>query len=153
MNTEITELVEQARARYLSTQELDLLADYIQSLPDRIDLYKLLRDREVEIMQTVADRSESELPSTALEDLEKAIMNLLLVMRYCAMGMLLNDQNFIKVRLLNWLEQIVAQYEQAHSLNAKLYKLLNQVLKQELSDQQLALMQPPIATAQLALIS
>jgi hypothetical protein len=151
MNTEIKELIERAQDRYLETEELDVLEDYIQSLPERIDLYKLLRDRELDIMQSVADRTEGELPQAATEDLERGIKNLILVIRYCAMGVLLNDEDFIKVRLLKWLEQIVSQFDM-RSLNETLYKSLNQVLKEELSAEQLSLLQPSITSAQVTLI-
>jgi hypothetical protein len=151
MNTEIKDLIERAQDRYLETEELDLLEDYIQSLPERIDLYKLLRDRELDIMQSVADRTEGELPQIVAADLERGIKNLILVTRYCAMGMLLNDEDFIKVRLLKWLEQIVSQFDM-RSLNDTLYKSLNQVLKEELSAEQLGLLQPSITSAQVTLI-
>ncbi|WP_019502318.1 hypothetical protein [Pseudanabaena sp. PCC 6802] len=151
MNNEIEELIERAQDRYLAAEELDTLEAYVQSLPERINLYKLLRDREVDIMQAVADRTEGELPKVAEEDLERGIKNLILVVRYCAMGMLLNDEEFIKVRLLKWLEQIVSQFDM-RSLNETLYKSLNQVLKEELSNEQLGLMQPLITSAQVTLI-
>jgi hypothetical protein len=151
MNIEIQELIERAQESYLEAEELDALGTYVESLPERIDLYKLLRDREVDIMQAVADRTEGELPKVTEEDLERGIKNSILVFRYCAMGMLLNDEEFIKVRLLKWLEQIVSQFDM-RSLNETLYKSLNHVLKEELSDEQLGLMQPLITSAQVTLI-
>lgn len=151
MNIEIEELIERAQDRYLEAEELDALEAYVQSLPERIELYKLLRDREVDIMQAVADRTEAELPKVAEEDLERGIKNLLLVVRYCAMGMLLNNEEFIQIRLLKWLEQIVSQFDM-RNLNETLYKSLNQVLKEELSDEQLGLIQTTITSAQVNLI-
>jgi methanogenic corrinoid protein MtbC1 len=151
MNIEIEELIERAQDRYLEAEELDALEAYVQSLPERIELYKLLRDREVDIMQAVAERTEAELPKVAEEDLERGIKNLLLVVRYCAMGMLLNNEEFIQIRLLKWLEQIVSQFDM-RNLNETLYKSLNQVLKEELSDEQLGLIQTTITSAQVNLI-
>jgi hypothetical protein len=73
------------------------------------------------------------------------------VLRYCAMGMLLNDENFLKERLLGWLEQVMSQ-PSMRRVNESLYKNLNQVLRQELSAEQMNLMQPLITAAQVTLI-
>ncbi len=151
MDAKIKDLIEQAQDRYLKSDELVLLDDYVKSLPERLTLYKLLRDREIEILQKVADRAEIELNKTDTADIESGIKNLILVMRYCAMGMLLNDENFLKQRLLRWLEQIMALKEM-RQINDVLYKLLNQILRQELSTHQLSLIQPLITTAQVTLI-
>jgi len=151
MDAKIKDLIEQAQDRYLKSDELDLLDGYVKSLPERLTLYKLLRDREIEILQKVADRAEIELNKTDTADIESGIKNLILVMRYCAMGMLLNDENFLKQRLLRWLEQIMALKEM-RQINDVLYKLLNQILRQELSTHQLSLIQPLITTAQVTLI-
>jgi len=151
MDAKIKDLIEQAQERYLKSDELVLLDDYVKSLPERLTLYKLLRDREIEILQKVADRAETELSKTDTAEIESGIKNLILVMRYCAMGMLLNDENFLKQRLLRWLEQIMALKEM-RQINDVLYKLLNQILRQELSTHQLSLIQPLITTAQVTLI-
>ncbi len=151
MDTKLKDLIEQAQERYLKSEELGLLENYVHSLPDRLTLYKLLRDREVDILQKVADQIPNELPKVEESEVERGIKNLLLVLRYCAMGMLLNDENFLKQRLLKWLEQIMSVHDMRR-LNEAMYKLLNQALRQELTPSQLALLQPLITTAQVTLI-
>jgi len=149
--TRIKDLINQAQDRYLNSEDLGAFESYVQSIPKRLALYKLLRDREIRIMQTVADQLEAELPKADITILETGVKNLLLVMRYCAMGMLLNDETFLKQRLLDWLEQVSSVYD-LKSVNEALYKILNQVLRQELSSEQLSLLQPLITTAQVTLI-
>lgn len=151
MIPKIQELIEQAQDRYLASDELGLMETYIVSLPDRLKLYKLIRDREIDILQSVADQVPSELPTVTNEELEMGIKNLILVLRYCSMAMLLNDENFLKERLLNWLEGIMSMRDMRR-LNEILYKLLNQGLRQQFSPSQLALIQPLITTAQVTLI-
>ncbi|MEE3719426.1 hypothetical protein V2H45_22030 [Tumidithrix elongata RA019] len=151
MSSQIQDLIDQANERYLGTEEIGLLQSYVTSLPERLALYKLLRDRELDILQAVADRVEEEMPKVDAADVERGIKNLVLVMRYCAMSMLLNDEDFLKQRLLGWLEQIMSAHD-LRRLNETLYKSLNQVLKKELSASQLALVQPLITTAQVTLI-
>ena len=151
MIPKIQELISQAQDRYLVTDELDLMESYISSLPDRLKLYKLIRDREINILQEVADQVPKEMPNVTVEDLEMGIKNLILVLRYCSMAMLLNDQNFLKQRLLNWLEGIMSMRDMRR-LNETLYKLLNQGLRQHFSPTQLDMFQPLITAAQVTLI-
>lgn len=151
MIPKIQELINQAQDRYLASDELGLMESYVSSLPDRLKLYKLIRDREIDILQSVADQVPSEIPSITVEDLEVGIKNLILVLRYSSMAMLLNDENFLKERLLNWLEGIMSMRDMRR-LNDTLYKLLNQVLRQQFSPNQLALLQPLITAAQVTLI-
>lgn len=151
MIPKIQELINQAQDRYLATDELGLMESYVSSLPDRLKLYKLIRDREIDILQAVADQVSAELPNVTDEELEVGIKNLILVLRYCSMAMLLNDDSFLKERLLNWLEGIMSMRDMRR-LNETLYKLLNQGIRQQLSPSQLALLQPLITTAQVTLI-
>ncbi len=151
MTPKIQELISQAQDRYLASDELGLMESYVSSLPDRLKLYKQIRDREINILQAVADQVQTELPSVTDEELETGIKNLILVMRYSSMAMLLNDENFLKQRLLNWLEGIMSMRDMRR-LNETLYKLLNQGLRQQLNPAQLALIQPLITAAQVTLI-
>jgi hypothetical protein len=151
MIPKIQELINQAQDRYLASDELGLMESYVSSLPERLKLYKLIRDREIDILQTVADQVPTELPNITDEELETGIKNLILVLRYCSMAMLLNDENFLKERLLNWLEGIMSMRDMRR-LNETLYKLLNQLLRQQFSPTQLSLLQPLITAAQVTLI-
>lgn len=151
MMPKIQELINQAQDRYLASDELGLMEGYISSLPDRLKLYKQIRDREIDILQSVADQVPTELPNVTDEELESGIKNLILVLRYSSMAMLLNDENFLKQRLLNWLEGIMSMRDMRR-LNETLYKLLNQGLKKQFSSTQLTLIQPLITAAQVTLI-
>ncbi|MFM7602823.1 MAG: hypothetical protein ACKO7R_16770 [Pseudanabaena sp.] len=151
MMPKIQELINQAQDRYLAADELGLMENYISSLPDRLKLYKLIRDREIDLLQAVANQVPAELPNVTDADLETGIRNLILVLRYSSMAMLLNDENFLKQRLLNWLEGIMSMRDMRR-LNEALYKLLNQGLRQHFSPAQLALIQPLITAAQVTLI-
>jgi hypothetical protein len=151
MIPKIQDLINQAQDRYLAVDELGLMESYVSSLPDRLKLYKQLRDREIDLLQAVADQVPVELPNVTDAELEAGIKNLILVLRYCSMSMLLNDESFLKERLLNWLEGIMSMRDMRR-LNETLYKLLNQGLRQQFSPAQLALIQPLITSAQVTLI-
>jgi hypothetical protein len=149
MNTEIKTLVYQAESRYLTPKELGLFAKSVNSMSKRLNLYQLLRDREIKIIQSVADQIEVQMPNANPKILELGIKNLILVMRYSAMAIVCDSPDLLKTRLLDWLEQFTPSDMQ--SVNRALYGLLNQTLKQELTPEQLALLQPLINTAQATL--
>lgn len=151
MHPQIDTIFDNAEKRYLKPEELDVLNQYVDSLPGRLETYRILRDQEVDILQPVADQLQAALPNEKQEDLERSIKNALLMLRYCAMAMLLNDESFVQDRLLSWLEKS-AQVYKTYSIDSTLYRLLNQRLSQTLTPQQLNLLKPPLALAQSSLL-
>ncbi|MBD1866211.1 hypothetical protein H6F95_02605 [Cyanobacteria bacterium FACHB-471] len=147
MHPQLETIFDEAENRYLKPEELSLLGEYVDSLPERLEAYRNLRDRELKIMQSVADQLQLELPQQKVEMLERSIKNALLLLRYCAMGMLLNDETFVKERLLGWLSQTIQVYD-TRSIDAVLYRLLNQRLKQALNPRHLTLLSPMLLLAQ-----
>ena len=86
MKTTLEALFNEPERHYLSAIELDQLSQYINTLPERIELYRQLRDQEVAIMQPVADALEKQLPQASTETMEQGIKQAVLVLRYCAHG-------------------------------------------------------------------
>jgi len=137
----------EAEHRYLQPEELSAITQYVSSLPKRMDAYCALRDKEIGIMQQVADQLVRTLPGETTEALERSIKNALLVMRYCAMGMLLNDETFVKERLQTWMGQTMKAYH-SQAVDSALYLLLTQYLNQSLTLQHLSSFNPMLAIAQ-----
>lgn len=151
MHQQLETLFDEAENRYLKPEELKLLSQYVESLPQRMETYRLLRDQELEIMQQVADQLQAALPQEKTEVLERSIKNALLMLRYCAMAMLLNDDSFVADRLLSWLSRTVQAYD-TQKIDATLYRLLNQRLTQVFSPQQMSFLSPPLILAQKSLL-
>ncbi len=152
MHPQLETLFEQAESRYLKPEELNLLNQYVESLPERLETYRQLRDREVEIMQAVADQLTDQFPNEDTAILERSLKNALLMLRYCAMSMLLNDDSFVKDRLVSWLSRTVQTYN-SQKTDAVLYKLLNQQLSKTLNAKQISLLKPPLTLAQTTLLT
>lgn len=152
MNSQIEKLFENAESRYLKPEELDILNHYVSSLPERLEVYRRLRDEEISIMQHVADQLQAAFPQEKQETLERCLKNALLVMRYCAMSMLLDDESFVQERLLDWLSQTLAVYN-SQAVDATLYRLLNQAISQAFTPAQINLIKPSLSLAQRALLS
>lgn len=152
MYTEIAAIFDEAESRYLKADELGILGQYVSSLPQRLETYQCLRDQELSIMQQVADQLQIEMPQEPTANLERSIKNALLVLRYCAMSTLLNDESFVKDRLLSWLSQVTQTYN-SQKADTVLYRLLDQRLSQVFKPQQLSLLAPSLQLAKDALIN
>jgi hypothetical protein len=151
MHPQIESVFDEAENRYLKPEELTVLTQYVSSLPGRLEAYRALRDRELEIMQAVADKLVTDMPNESTEILERSIKNALLVLRYCAMGTLMNDEEFIRSRLKNWLGQTIQVYN-SYAIDTALYRLLEQALSRAFTPGQSALLLPMLRVAQEMLL-
>jgi hypothetical protein len=152
MHPEIDSLFNEAESRYLKSEELSIISQFVDSLPERLEAYRSLRDQELDIMQQVADQLQAQMPQEKVEDLERCIKNALLMLRYCAMGMLLNDENLIKERFLSWLSQ-TAQIYNTQSIDQVLYQLLNHQVSRTLNPKHVNLLNPMLTLAQNTILS
>ncbi len=152
MHPELEALLAEAENRYLKSEELKVLTEYVDSLPQRLETYRQLRDKEVEIMQAVVDQVPRYLPNQSVEAMERSVKNAMLMLRYCAMAMLINDENLVKERLVNWLSETLS-LEESQELDKTLYKLLNQQLMKSLTPDQIKLIKSPLILAQTQLLN
>ncbi|MBE9178900.1 hypothetical protein IQ268_10040 [Oculatella sp. LEGE 06141] len=150
MHSQIETIFDEAENRYLRTEELNVLSQYVDSLPERMETYRMIRDRELDIMQKVADQLQVEMAQETVEALERSIKNALLALRYCAIGALLNDEKFVQDRLLSWLEQRMHVYS-TEAIDTALYQLLNQELRQVLGIRYMRYLSPMLTLVETAL--
>lgn len=151
MHPQLESIFNEAETRYLKLDELALLDQYVTSLPERLEAYRVLRDRETTIMQAVADQLVASFPNEPQEKLERSIKHAMLVLRYAAMGMLLEDETFIRERLEGWLTETVKAYN-TFEIERKLYALLDQQLAGTCDPKQVALLRPMLNVAQTRLL-
>lgn len=147
MNPKLETLFDEPDKRYLNVEELNLLSQYVGSLPERIKIYRQLRNEEIAIMQPIADELQRQMPQESEASIERSLRNALLALRYAAMAMLLDDQQFIQQRLEGWLPEIVKAHN-TQAIEKVLYSLLNQQLAKVFTAQQLSLIQPVLQVAQ-----
>lgn len=151
MHPQIEAMFDEAENRYLKPEELNCLNQYVESLPNRLETYRYLRDQEVMIMQDVAEKLETQFSNEDIVTLERCLKNALLILRYSAMGMLLNDDNFIRHRLLNWLEGTAKAY-QTEAIDQVLYQFLNARLNDVLTAAQVQLLMSHLQLAEGVLV-
>lgn len=151
MHPEVEALLEQAETRFLKPEELATFKRHVASLSQRLKVYEFLREKEVTIFQPVADQLQETFPDKKPEILERSLKHWLLILRHCAMAMLLNEENFLRQRLLDWLSGLVNAH-QSRELESALYNLLQVRLKEVLSQQALAILQPFLDQAQATIL-
>ncbi len=151
MHSEIKTLLYEAEERYLNLEEIETVKYYTLSLNQRLEVYELLRTQELTIFQSVADQLLKAFPQEPHETLERALKHWLSVLRYCGMAMLMNNFEFLQRRILDYLTDVV-EVHQIQVIEGTLYQLLQSNLKEFLSDQQLALVQPFLAKAEKTLL-
>jgi Phycobilisome protein len=150
MNPQIEAAFDEAENRYLEPEDIELISQYAHSLPARLETYRSLRDHELEIMQWVADQLQAEMPIEPVESLERSIKNGMLMLRCCAMAMLLNDESLIQNRFLVWARPMTTVYG-SQIADSTLYGLMNHRLSQVLGTERMSLLTPMLLHAQDAL--
>ncbi|ACK65130.1 conserved hypothetical protein [Rippkaea orientalis PCC 8801] len=151
MQTDFEELFYQAEDHYLQAPEIDKVKTQVSLLGERLETYKLLRDQEIAIFQPIADSLLKAFPQETISLIEKAIKHWLCVMRYGAMAMLLNNPDFFRHRLLEWLTDIIHAHEMV-TIEQHLYELLEVSLQEKLDGHQFQLIKPFLSQAQTTLL-
>ncbi len=147
MSFPIDAIFDEAENRYLKPDEINLIGQYVSSLPERITAYRALRDQEREIVQQVADQLQADLPNAAIE---QTLKNGILSLRYCAMGMLLDDEAFVQQRLLIWLNDSI-QLHNTSAIDAAFFSRLKQHLIALLGAKQWSLLESFLSLVETAI--
>ena len=150
MQPVIENIFDEVETRHLSPDALTSFNQYVRSVPERLNTYRLLRDREISLMQKVADALEAKLPTETTERLEQGICRCILSLRHCAMAMLMNDEQYLADRLLGWLTESI-QTQQTDHIDSLLHTLLLQSLGEILNPAQLKLLDPFLMQVQAAI--
>ncbi|OUC14765.1 MAG: hypothetical protein B0A82_10570 [Alkalinema sp. CACIAM 70d] len=105
MHPVIETLFDEAENGYVPPGTLAEMNQYMKSLPERLAAYRTLRDREIQVMQKVVDELQSQFTGEPVERLEQSLKTGILVVRHCAMAMLMQDERYLEERLMTWLEE------------------------------------------------
>jgi hypothetical protein len=151
MNIPIADLFDEAETTYLTPETLGMVNQYMGSFPARLAAYRALRDQELEIVQWVADQLQVRHPHEPIALLERSLKNALLVLRDCAMAMLLHDKTYVQTHLLEWLSSTMSAYP-TQPIDLTLHQLLNQRLSQKLEAEHWQLLGPQLSQVQTLLL-
>lgn len=152
MNRKLDALFNEPEKRYLDGKDLSILSQYVSSLPERMTVYRSLRDQELAIMQPVADALQQQMPDASEAAIEQSVRHALMILRYAAMAMLIDDDVFVDDRLKGWLPEIVKAYG-TQAVHQRLFQLLQQQLNQSLTPAQISLLKPGLSKVQALLMN
>ena len=115
MNSRVAELMHQSEGRYLRPDELKTLHAYVEGIPRRVRLYQVLQAKEQELLDRVMEKFQPMMPNLTRQHghlaWERCRRDLSMVWRYCCMAMLLNDEDYLRDKLLYWLETILKSFK------------------------------------------
>lgn len=151
MHSDFRTLLYKAEIAYFDSSDLDQFRAVVDSARLRVQTYRHLRDHEVEIFQPIADGLVAAFPAEDPKLLESALKHWLSALRYCTMAMLINDPDFLKYRLLEWLVDVVQAYG-LEAVEQHLYENLQSSLQQQLTEFQWELLRPFLQQAEATLI-
>ncbi|MGQ9838628.1 MAG: hypothetical protein ACUVRV_11875 [Cyanobacteriota bacterium] len=140
-----------AEARYLKPDELNQLKSHILGWPKRQHVYRILREKEGQIVSRTLNALKQEMPSLSGQVLDLCQRHLLLVLRHSAMAMLLQDEELLKERLIEWIEEEVRLYG-LQSVYEIAYRIFQQELKDHLALGELEFIRPWVTQVQVALL-
>lgn len=107
MQKDFENLFYEAEDHYLNVDEMIAFKHQVSSLKQRLTIYKKIRDQEIVIFQSIADDLVNHFPQEQPKRLENSLIYWISVMRYGAMAMLLNNPDYLRYRLLEWLADII----------------------------------------------
>lgn len=151
MTFKLDTLFDSPDKQYLDANDLSTLSQYVSSIPERMAVYRTLRDQEIAIVQPIADAlvQQAGHPEPLVE---RSVRNGLMVLRYAAMAMLLDDESFVEERLQGWLPEMVKAYE-TQAVDQQLFQLLHKQLSKVFSPAQLGLLKPSLEKAQSLMLN
>ncbi len=151
MQKDFETLFYEAEDHYLPSSDLASLKDSANTLKKRLEIYQSLRDQEIPIFQFIADNLVATFPNEDNQRLEKGLKHWMSVMRYSAMAMLLNNPDYFRHRILEWLTDIV-QAQDMVTIENHIFENLKQGLEEMLSPEQMQLLNPFLEQAKITLL-
>lgn len=152
MHADFEALLHEAEAHYLQEPDIMVFKRNYISLQERLKVYKCLRDQELAIFQPIADPLLEACPNAHAKDIERALRHWIAIVRYAAMAMLLNNPEFLRRRVLEWLTDIVQAHELVE-IEQKLYELMVQQMKTLIPQTQFFCLLPFLEQAKQALLN
>ena len=154
MLSQCENLVRETECRCATDTELVFLLKYQQSYPQRLELYQKVEQQEDAIVKAVHEKMRKNYPQflrSGQRDISlKWKADLKRVLRYCATAMLLDDLESLREKFLLWFQTVMWSFNAQRSCDIT-YGLVQQVLPQLFSSEEVELLVPPLQLARMVL--
>ncbi len=151
MHTDISHILYKAEDAYLGNQDMALYRYNVASIAQCIEAYETMRDREIHVFQMIADELNESFPTATRVELETVIKQWVLLLRYCAMAMLLNNPDYLTLRLSNWFKDLL-QFRTLADIDQTLYELLLENLEDVMAEKHYSLLKPHLDQVKASLL-
>lgn len=154
MLNQLARLSVEADGRYATTEELQFLRDYIQSLDHRLSAYKKIQAAETEIISQVDMKVQATNPNLFRKGNRDVTptckRDRIDVLRYSAAALLSSDLDCLRESFLLWYQTIISAFQDERA-SALTYQVMQEVVKQYLTPQEAALFSPIMGLNQVIL--
>ena len=151
MQKDFETLFYEADDHYLESSDLQSLRQGAVTLKERLKIYQSIRDKEIPIFQTIANSLVEAFPDENMQLLEQALQHRMSVMRYGAMAILLNNPDYFRHRLLEWLTDVIHAQEMVE-IETHIFENLIQGLEEILTMEQMVILTPFLKQAKITLL-
>lgn len=154
MLNHLARLSVEADGRYASSQELQCLKDYIQSLDLRVSAYKKIQAAEAEIINSVEAKMQATNPNLFRKG-NRDVSHIckrdrIDVLRYSATALLSNDLDRLQQNFLLWYQTIIRAFQDGRAAGVS-YQIMQEVVKKYLTSEEAALLSPILGLNQVIL--
>lgn len=154
MLNQLARLSVEADGRYASSEELQFLNDYIQSLDVRVSAYQKIQAAQAEIVNAVETQIRETNPNLYRKGNRDVAptckRDRFDVLRYSAATLLSNDLDHLRESFLLWYRTIIHAFQDEQAAGVT-YKVMQEVLKKYLTPQEAALLSPIMGLNQVIL--
>ncbi len=141
LNHQLELNVLEADGRYLNTQELYPLENYIQSYSVRLHTYEQLRDNGEQLVLRSLRKMAQTYPELIQQHGQRCKYDMTEVLRYIALSVLRDDETFFKEQMTVWLDTILLAYKRnQHCVVA--YRALQEAISTTLPSSDASLIRP-----------
>lgn len=141
LNHSLEKNILEADGRYLSSQELNPLEQYLQSYKVRVETYQQLRDHSDKLVLQALRKLAQAYPEIIQQHGQRCKYDMTEVLRYMAVSILRDDEVFFKEQMMSWLDTILlAHRKTSHCTIA--YRALQEAVASSLSPASASLVRP-----------
>jgi hypothetical protein len=141
LNHALEKSILNADGRYLDSQELSPLENYIQSYVTRLHTYQQLRDAsEALVVQALRKLSQTH-PELVQQHGQRCKYDMTEVLRYIALSVLRDDEIYFKEQMMVWLDTILLAYKR-NAQCATAYRYLQEAIGSTLPSSDTSLIRP-----------
>lgn len=131
----------EADGRYLDSQELHPLEQYVQSYTNRLDTYQQLREHSDKLVLQSLRKLAQTHPEMVQQHGPRCKYDMTEVLRYIALSILRDDEIFFKEQMMSWLDTILLAYKRTAQCSVA-YRSLQEAIAATLPAADTALIRP-----------